>query len=716
MKRNDVGSDREQTGVVRTNSTAFGIATKSLWSQGLLPFCSIVFLTALCTTSSTIRADEGMWLFNGLPKELLQKKYGFTPTDEWSRHVMLSSVRFNSGGSASFVSSTGLVLTNHHVGADTLQKLSTAEHNYYEDGFLAARPEDEIKAPDLELNQLVSIEDVTAKVQAAVKPGVTPAEAFVARRAVMAELEKASLQQTGLRSDVVTLYGGARYHLYRYRKYTDVRLVWAPEADIAFFGGDADNFEYPRYCLDVCLFRVYENDRPAKIEHYLKVAPAGVAENELVFVSGNPGRTQRIFTVAALKYQRDHAVPFVLNFLRRREVLFQQFGLDGEEQERRAREELFGLQNSRKAYTGMIQGLQDPQILAAKQKREEALKAEVLKRPELQRLAAAWEQIEQIQTERAVLQGQTASLAGQFFEIANTLVFMAIEDQKPNAERLREFGEAGRESLLRQLLSPAPIYTDVETIQLADSLSLFMERRGGDDPLVQQLLAGKSPPTRAAELVSGSKLADVEERRKLVEGGKAAIDVAQDPFLVVARILEPEARRLRKLNDELAEKERQAYAQIADAQFAVEGDSTYPDATFTLRLAFGPVFGYQEGGQTIAPWTTMGGAFEHARVHGEKKPWKLPRSWESQRDQLNSATQFNFVCTADIIGGNSGSPVVNRNAELVGVIFDGNIQSLTANYFYSDQQARAVSVSSSALLESLRKIYGASALAAELGR
>lgn len=664
--------------------------------------------------AASVSADEGMWLINGLPQEYLQKKYGFTPTDEWVRHVMLSSVRFNSGGSAAFVSPTGLVLTNHHVGADTLQKLSTSDRNYYEDGFLAKGLEAEIKAPDLELNQLVSIEDVTARVQSAVKPGMTPAESFAARRAIMAELEKSSLQETGLRSDVVTLYGGARYHLYRYRKYTDVRLVWAPEADIAFFGGDADNFEYPRYCLDVCLFRVYENGRPAQIEHFLQVSPQGVEANELVFVSGNPGRTQRIFTVAALKYQRDHQVPFVLNFLRRREVLFQQFGFDGEEQERRAREELFGLQNSRKAYTGMIQGLQDPQILAAKQAREESLRAEVARRPELQKYASAWDQVARIQGERVKLMGQTASLAGQLYEIANTLVFMAIEDQKPNAERLREFGEAGRESLLQQLLSPAPIYPDVETLQLADSLALFMERRGGDDPLVQRLLAGKSPQTRAAELVTASKLADVEQRRKLVEGGQAALAAATDPMLDVARILEPEARRIRKLNDELAEQERQAYSQIADAKFAVEGDSTYPDATFTLRLAFGPVSGYQEGSQQIAPWTTLGGAYQHARAHGEKSPWKLPRSWETQRDQLQLDTQFNFVCTADIIGGNSGSPVVNRKAELVGVIFDGNIQSLTANYFYSDEQSRAVSVNSAALIEALRKIYGAGQLADEL--
>jgi len=364
--------------------------------------CALWIALAVCRAVS---ADEGMWLFNDLPREHLKAKYGFDPTETWARHVMLSSVRFNSGGSASFVSSTGLVLTNHHVGADTLHKISTPEHNYYRNGFYARTPAEEIKAPDLELNQLVSIEDVTERVDAAVKPDMAAAEAFAARRAVMSEIEKESLDRTGLRSDVVTLYGGARYHLYRYKKYTDVRLVWAPESAIAFFGGDADNFEYPRYCLDVCLFRVYEDDEPAKIEHFLEVSPQGAADGELVFVSGNPGRTQRIFTTAALKYQRDRYVPFVLNFLRRREILYQQFGLEGEEQDRRVRDDLFGTQNSRKAYTGMIQGLQDPSFFAHKEAEETALRAKVASDPDLKKYADAWKTIEEVQARRGELVG-----------------------------------------------------------------------------------------------------------------------------------------------------------------------------------------------------------------------------------------------------------------------------------------------------------------------
>jgi hypothetical protein len=668
---------------------------------------------AICRAAS---ADEGMWLFNDLPREQLKTEYAFEPTGEWVRHVMLSSVRFNVGGSASFVSSTGLVLTNHHVGADTLQKVSTPEHNYYRDGFYAKTPADEIKAPDLELNQLVSIEDATERVNAAVTPKMSAAEAFAARRAVMSEIEKESLDRTGLRSDVVTLYGGARYHLYRYKKYTDVRLVWAPESAIAFFGGDADNFEYPRYCLDVCLFRVYEDDKPARIEQFLKVSEKGPADGELVFVSGNPGRTQRIFTTAALKYQRDRYVPFVLDFLRRREILYQQFGLRGEEQDRRAHDDLFGVQNSRKAYTGMEEGLQDPAFFAGKETEEAALRAKVESNPDLKKYAGAWKTIAEVQPRRSGLLEKSASFAGEEYSIAETLVFMAAEDRKPNSERLREYRESARASLEQQLFSPAPIYADLERTKLADSLSLFVERRGGDDPLVQKVLDGKGPQARAAELIGGTGLAEVAVRRRLAEGGQAAIDASADPLIRLARLMEPEARRVREIHDELDELERQAYSQITSAEFAIKGTDTYPDATFTLRLAFGRVKGYLENGQAIPPWTTLGGAFEHEKNHGGKEPWKLPPEWHARKSALNLATPFDFVCTADIIGGNSGSPVIDRSGELVGVIFDGNIQSLTSRYYYSDKVARAVAVDSRAVLEALRTIYRADRLVQELGR
>jgi hypothetical protein len=659
-------------------------------------------------------ADEGMWLFTDLPTGYLQQEYGFSPTEEWAEHLMKASVRFNTGGSASFVSSQGLVLTNHHVGSDALQKLSTPERNYYRDGFYAATLQDEIKTPDLELNQLISIEDVTDRVQAAVGAELSPSEAAAARRAVMAEIEKQSQEATGLRSDVVTLYGGGRYHLYRYKKYTDVRLVWAPETAIAFFGGDADNFEYPRYNLDACLFRVYEDGQPAEIEHFLKWSPEGVTENELVFVSGNPGRTSRISTVAALKYQRDVRLPYALNFIRRREVLLQQFGLKSPEKERRARDELFGVQNSRKALTGMLQGLQDPRLMDAKQRAEDRLLAATRANGALSEHASAWETVARVQERRQELIAQGISLNIGLFQIAQTLVRMAEEDQKPSPERLREFRDSARESLLQQLFSPAPIYKDLEQAKLGDLLGFLVEQRGGDDPLVQQILDGRDPRTVAAELIQGTQLDDVAQRRQWAENGQTVAS-SEDPMIRLAKLVDAESRRVREIQEALDEEERQAYARIAEAIFATQGTSTYPDATFTLRLAFGSVKGFEQEGEWIPAWTTFRGAFAHEQLHGAQDPWQLPALWHERKDHLDLDTQFNFVCTADIIGGNSGSPVVNRDLELVGLIFDGNIQSLSGDYRYDDQQDRAVSVSSSAIREALRVVYDADRIVAELG-
>ena len=660
-------------------------------------------------------ADEGMWLFNDLPVEHLGTRYGFKPTKEWAEHIRLSSVRFNVGGSGSFVSSSGLVLTNHHVASDTLHKLSTADRNVAKDGYLAKNREQELKAPDLELNVLVAIEDVTDRVEQAVE-GKSADEAAAARRAVMADIEKESLDETGLRSDVVTLFGGAKFHLYRYRKYTDVRLVWAPEANIAFFGGDADNFEYPRYCLDVTLFRVYEDGKPASIDHFLRWADEPVKEEDLVFVSGNPGRTQRLYTVDALKYLRDVRNPYVLNFIRRKEVLMQQFGLGGEEQKRRAQDDLFGLQNSRKAYVGMLGGLQNPAVIAKKQQLEDEVLAAVKGNSDLRENAAAWDEIRAVLKEKTAMQGTVATFRSRLYDIAETLVLMASEDEKPSAERLREFRDSARESLEQDLFSTAPIYQDLEQVKLTDEISRLIEKRGGDDALVQRILAGKSPAERAAEAVLNSQLANPDVRRKLAEGGAETIAKSDDPLIQLARIMESELRAYRKHTEALSERERQAYAKISKATVAAQGTDTYPDATFTLRLAFGPVRGYRENGRDVAAWTTMGGAFDHEKNHSAKGDWKLPDSWHEAEKKIAARTPFNFVCTADIIGGNSGSPVINTNGEFVGIIFDGNIQSLTSNFLYTDEMARATSVSGAAIREALRTVYSAENLDAELGR
>jgi hypothetical protein len=661
------------------------------------------------------RADEGMWLFNQLPAKQLVEKYAFKVTPEWAQHLMLSAVRFNSGGSASFVSSNGLVLTNHHVAAETLHKLSTAEHNYYQDGFLAASFAEELKAPDLELNQLVSIEDVTELIDGAVDAAMDPAQAAKARQAKMAEIEKASLDTTGLRSDVVTLYGGGRYHLYRYKKFTDVRLVWAPEADAAFFGGDADNFEYPRYCLDVTLFRVYENGEPAKISSFLRTDPLGATDGDLIFVAGNPGRTRRIYTAAALAFQRDQAMPRTLNLLRRKENLLQQYGLLGPEAERRSRDDLFGVQNSRKAYTGMLQGLQEPSFLTAKRQAEQQLLERLQSDPKLAMLSGAWKSIEELQQRRQSSLTQWASFRTRLYGVAQTLVLMAAEDQKPSPERLREFRDSNRESLLQELYSPAPIYPDLERVELADELSRFLEDRGGEHPLSLAILQGTGPRERASQILAKTQLFDVANRRALAAGGQPAIESSSDPLIALARTMETEYRRLDGLQDEMEEIERQAYAKINQAQFAIQGSSVYPDATFSLRLAYGTVRGYEIDGETIPSRTTLGGAFAHEESHQGQKPWELPDSWHRARSQVAAETPFNFVCTADIIGGNSGSPVVDRQGRLVGIIFDGNIQSLTADFYYADKLSRAVAVHIAGVLEALRKIYHADGLVSQIG-
>ncbi|MCY2986751.1 MAG: S46 family peptidase [Planctomycetota bacterium] len=690
------------------------------------PLLSLIFLTMtmLLATATTSTADEGMWLFNNPPHKILKERHGFEPTDPWLTHLQQSSVRFNVGGSGSFVSSDGLVLTNHHVGADALQKLSSAGQDYVKDGFYAKTREEEVRAVDLELNVLLSIEDVTARINAAVKPALAPAEAAKARQAAMNTVEKESTDKTGLRSDVVTLYQGGLYHLYRFKKYTDVRLVFAPEQQIAFFGGDQDNFEYPRFDLDICLFRVYEEGKPAKIEHFLKWSAAGAGDGELVFVSGHPGHTDRANIVAHLEFLRDRIFPTALNKLRRWEVLLSTYSIRSDENARRAQDELFGIANSRKARLGGLAGLQDPSVMNEKQTQEAALRQAVEADPRLQVVGGrAWDDVgaaltvwHEFQREHDLLERGSA-FRSELFVIARTLLRLAEETAKPNADRMREYRESNLESLRQQLFSEAPIYEDLEIVKLTDSLSMFIEWAGADNPLVQKTLAGQSPLERAAALVRGSKLHDVAVRKKLAEGGQAALESSGDPLLELARLVDGPARQVRKAyEDKVEEPLRQAYARITNARFALHGIDIYPDATFTLRLAFGVVRGYTELGQAIPPWTTFAGLYQRSAEHGSKGPFALPPRWLERKDRLDLNVPFNFVSTADIIGGNSGSPVVNRHGEFVGIIFDGNLQSLVWDFVYTDKIGRALAVDSRAITEALRKIYDAGALADELGR
>ena len=680
-----------------------------------------VLLACAFIGSNLAAADEGMWLYNEPPKDKIKAKYGFELTQAWLNHVRLSSVRFNNGGSGSFVSPDGLTFTNHHVGAGCVQQLSTEGHDYIKTGFYAKTQAEEAKCPNLELNQLVGIEDVTDKVNAGVKPGMSAADAGQAQRAAMSQVEKDCSTQTGLRCDVVMFYSGQVYNLYKYKKYTDVRLVFAPEFDIAFFGGDPDNFTYPRYDLDITFFRVYENGKPAHLDNYLKWSLTGVKEGDLIFVSGHPGNTGRMLTMAQLDFLRDVQYPAALKLYARRIALLETFSKESEENARIAKEDIFGLQNSQKAITGYQSGLLDKAIMEKKAGAEAKLPAGFKADPKNAGAPDPWEEIAgAIRTQQDIypnlvylerLRGFSSRLA----QMARILVRAAEEKPKPNQDRLREFRDSALPSLEQQLLSPEPIYKNLETTLLTDSLSDMQDAFGKDNPDVKKVLQGKTPAEAAKDLINNTKLDDIAVRKQLYEGGQEAINTSTDPLIVAMRAIEPDARAARKdFDDKVDSVVRRDGTVIAKARFAQSGFTQPPDATFTLRLSYGAVRGYREDSRVIPFDTNMGGAYEHAAAHGDKLPYNLPESWITAKPKLDLKTPLNFVSTADIIGGNSGSPTVNTKGEVVGIIFDGNIQSLPWNFAYSDVQGRAVSVDSRGIQEALRKIYGASALANEL--
>ncbi|MFN0243082.1 MAG: S46 family peptidase [Planctomycetota bacterium] len=686
-------------------------------------FARVLVPSLLFTLLPAARADEGMWLFTRPPAKELKERHGVELSAEWLEHVQKSAVRLGSGGSASLVSPNGLVMTNHHVGRDTLQKLSTAERNLIDEGFYAPTREQELKCPDLEANILWSIEDVTERVQSSAKPGATDAEVNDARRETIAKIEDESKSKTGLKSEVVTLYQGGRYHLYRYKRFTDLRLVMAPEHGIAFFGGDPDNFEYPRYNLDVCFFRIYEEGKPLQTEHYLKWARQGATDNELVFVAGHPGRTERLFTVDHLEFLRDVSYPLIMRNLWRREVQLDTFSGRSAENRRIAESDFFSAQNSRKVRTGILGGLQDPQLMKEKAAAEAQLRAAVDANPEWKKKwGDAWDQIARAERSLAefyprmtAMGGSTLGLGGRLFGAAKDLVRMADEKEKPSATRLREYTDSSLPTVELRLFSKAPIYPALEIEKMTASLQLMCELLGSDDPIVVTALAGKAPRARAEELVRGTQLADVETRKKLAAGGVATIKSSSDPMIQLVRALDPESRKLRKrYEDEVESAEREGYRKIAAAQFALYGEDLYPDATFTLRLSYGTVKSYVEGGETVAPFTNFAGLYERSAQRDDQYPFQLPARWAKAKDLINLNTPFNFVSTCDIIGGNSGSPVINKAGEVVGLIFDGNIQSTVGNIAYTDEQARAVSVDARGIIEALRKIYDAGALADEI--
>jgi len=695
----------------------------------------IAMLTAVAIEPLSLYADDGMWTFDNPPRKQWKERYNFEPTDAWLEHLRLASVRLNDGGSGSFVSPDGLLVTNQHVASGQLQKVSTKEKDYTKEGFYARTSEEELKCPDLECNVLVSYEDVTARVQSAVKPGASDKEASEQRKAVTAAIEKEATEKTGLKCEVISLYSGGEHWLYRFKKYTDIRLVFAVEEQIAFFGGDYDNFTYPRYDLDVAFFRAYEDGKPAKTPHYFKWSAAGPTDGELVILPGNPGSTARLLTLAQIQFQRDVGNPLQKQVWTSRSEGLSKYASRGPEQARQAGSGIRSLNNSLKRLVGQQEGLMNPRMMAKKEAEEKALRDAVARKADIQKAYGdAWDQIgaayrnyPQMATRIAfsTLTPLRVDLFGTPFgnpisrlaTYATAIVRFTEETSKPNNQRYDELRDSNLESFRFSLLSRAPIYSDMDEHLLAAWLEEAQETLGASDPFVRAALAGSTPAAAAKRAVSGTRLADVDARKALIEGGRDTVAKSDDPMIVLARNVEPITRELREwLEQKIQSVEMSAGEKLSKARFSVYGKSLPPDANFNLRISYGRVLGYEED-TTLVPYkTTFFGLYDRARSFDEKPPYDFPKRYREGKDKLDLATPLNFVYTADTIGGNSGSPVINRNGELVGLNFDSNIQKLPNRYWYVEEAegGRAVGVHSAAIIEALKKLYGADKLVKEI--
>jgi len=653
-------------------------------------------------------ADEGMWTFDNFPSKTVGEKYGFTPSQAWLDHVRLASLRIAGGCSASFISPEGLVMTNHHCVVECVEQISTPKDNFVDDGFIAKTDAEERKCPAFELDQLVEIRDVTADVQGALA-GKTGHDANRALHAKEAELQQSCGSGESVRCDVVSLYHGGIYDLYRYKRYTDVRLVFAPEYAVAQFGGDPDNFNFPRFDFDIGLLRAYENGKPAASPEYLRWSPNGSKDGELVFVSGNPGGTSRELTDAQLAFERDTYFPARMPYLAEYRGLLEEFRKLGPEQAREGNEDLFFVENSFKAYVGRWGALLDPQFFGTKVQEEKKLRAATDADPKLAGDVSAWDDIAKIQELRKQLFVRNAALGNRMFRSgllgdAVTLVRAASERSKPNAERLPEFTDQALVHVQQELSAPIPVHKDIEELNLAFLFSTIRRDLGTDDAFVKKMLGKESPEQLAHRLVSGTRLEEPKVREELYKGGKSAVESSADPMIRFAASINDDLLAVRKDYESRVDAPTRAAAErIAKARFAVYGTSVDPDATFTARLSYGTVKGFEDGeGKFVQPYTTIGGLFERATG---APPYKLPESWLKAKGSLNLSLPMNLSTTNDIIGGNSGSPLIDQDARVIGLIFDGNIFSLGGDYGYDAKQNRAVAVDSHALLEGLRKVY-----------
>jgi len=661
-----------------------------------------------------ISADEGMWPFNSVPKEAIETQYGTILDDAWITHVQKSCLRVSLGGSASFVSSKGLVMTNHHVASKAIYNLSSQENDLMANGFYADKYDQELKCPNMYVDVLMEIQDRTSEVLGRLD-NLTDAEKECRKKSRIAKIKLDAQEATGLQPEIITLYQGAKYHLYLYKRYSDVRLVMAPEKSIAFFGGDQDNFEFPRYDLDVTFFRVYENGKPLDVEHYLKWSEAGPQSLEPLFVAGHPGRTERLFTADHLKFLKDIELPTVLKYIEEKKTLLEAYCQTGPENNRVASQDLFRFLNGRKVLTAIYQGLLDQPTIANKIAFEKELFGSLEFAP-IKRLSEALILNQNECLRYFVLEG-IASRYCRLFSIAKHFVRLADERLLPNEKRLKEYADTELKTLSLELLSKEPIYMDLEQLQLVDGLSRVIKVMGEDHPVSVLILKNGSLEDFANELMSNTTLASFDSRSALYEN-LALVKESTDPLIVLARELDPISRSFRKSREDHFESvTKESYKEIAKTIFDRYGESVYPDATFSLRLSIGTLLGYEEDGSYIEPVTQIGGAFKHAEKHGSSQDHQLPISWLENQNRIDSTVPLNFVSTNDIIGGNSGSPVINKNAEVVGLIFDGNKQSLTWDHQFDQVQGRAVSVHSAGIIEALNSVYQAGPLVDEiLGR
>lgn len=678
----------------------------------------LAMTVSLILAVGAARADEGMWTYDNFPSATVQQQYGVRIDGPWLNRVREATVRL-AGCSASFVSSDGLILTNHHCITACLTENSSKENSLLEDGFIARTRPQEIKCPTQIADVLVSMDNVTTKVEAATR-GLDDRTANDVRKKTLTELEQNCERDTGNKCQSVSLYNGGQYFLYRYKRYTDVRLVFAPEAGIAAFGGDPDNFQFPRWCLDMAFLRAYEDDKPVKPLQHLKINFSGPTAGEFVLVSGHPGSTDRLLTVAQLQDLREAELPPSL--LRSSELRgrYIQFAKTSDDARRIVTDPLNGLENGIKVRRKQLDALLDENMMARKRAEEAELRARMATDPQLAALGDPWADIEKaitlarnLDVELTFLEGG-AGFNSRYFRYARTLVRGTAERAKPNTERLREFTDASLPRIRQGLAAPAPIYPELEKLTLSFGFERMREWLGPDHPTVRTLLSKDSPDTLAESLVRNTKLGDPEQRLALWNGGLAAVDAANDPFIALARSIDAEARALRKrYENEVEAPISAAEEKIARARFKLYGTAVYPDATFTLRLNYGTVQGWTEKGRSVEPFTRLETAF--ARATGQA-PFRIPASWERVRPKLDLSTPFNLATNNDIVGGNSGSALLNARGEVVGLIFDGNIHSISGSYWFDKAKNRSVAVHPAIMREALSQVYGADELLRELNR